>query len=302
MLLSSPGRLLLAASAASCLLLTGCGASSHAARSAAPSPGVTATPGAPGANATTAAATTDPAVIMSRSTVPVLCFHQVRNWRPADSRADRGIITPPAVLDHQLATLKRAGYTPIDDDQLYAHLTTGAPLPAKPVLLTFDDGSESQVSEALPILKRYGYPSTYFLMTVVLDKRYWITKAQVPQIETEGVTIGSHTYDHNPVPKYDAAAVQTELVDPKRDLTALAGKPVLDFAFPYGSWSRSSLPKVSGAGYRMAFGLDTPEDPQDPLHSYPRAIVPPTLTDQQLLALVENAAHPTTNGAKAGEA
>lgn len=259
-------------------------------------------PGAPGAPATTAAATTDPAVIMSRSTVPVLCFHQVRDWRASDSRADRGIITPPAVLDRQLATLKRAGYTPISDDQLYAHLTTGAPLPAKPVLLTFDDGSESQVTQALPILKRYGYPSTYFPMTIVLDKRAWMTRAQVKQIQADGVTIGAHTYDHNPVPKYDAAAVQTELVGPRIELGKITGRPVVDFAFPYGSWSRSSLPKVRSAGYRMSFGLDTPQDPQDPLHSYPRAIVPPTLTDQQLLALVQKAPHPTTNGAKAGEA
>jgi peptidoglycan/xylan/chitin deacetylase (PgdA/CDA1 family) len=290
--------LLLAASAVS-LLLAGCGASSST--SSHPSSPTSAASKAPGATATTAAATTDPAVIMARSTVPVLCFHQVRNWRASDSRSDRGIITPPAVLDRQLATLKQAGYTPITDDALYAHLTTGAPLPAKPVLLTFDDGSESQVSEALPILKRYGFPSTYFPMTIVLGKQYWMTKAQVKQIQADGVTIGSHTYDHNPVTKYDAAAVKTELVAPREELSQITGRPVVDFAYPYGSWNRSSPPKVRSAGYRMAFGLDTPEDPSDPLHSYPRVIVPPTLTAQQLLALVEKAPHPTSNGAQAGE-
>jgi peptidoglycan/xylan/chitin deacetylase (PgdA/CDA1 family) len=279
------------------LLLTGCGASSPVPAASGPP-----APQPPDPAATRAAATTsaDPALIASRSTVPVLCFHQIRDWRRSDSRADRAIITPPTVFAAQMDTLARSGFVPITDDDLYAHLTTGAPLPPKPILLTFDDGSESQVQNAVPILEQHRFPATFFPMTVVLDKRMWITTDQIRRLQASGFTIGSHTYDHEPVSGYHDADFQRQLVAPRRELSAIVGRPVADFAFPYGDWRRSSLPHVAAAGYRMAFGLDTPADPAQPLLSYPRVIVSPTWTTGEFLAAIAKAPHPNTNGAAAG--
>jgi peptidoglycan/xylan/chitin deacetylase (PgdA/CDA1 family) len=247
-----------------------------------------------------AATTSDPALIASRATVPVLCYHQIRDWKSSDSRADRAIITPPAVFAQQMDVLARHAFTPITDDALYSHLTTGAPLPEKPVLITFDDGSESQVTNAVPILERHHFPATFFLMTIVFDKKQWITTPQIRQLQATGFTVASHTYDHNPVSKYTGSDFDTQLVAPRRELSRIIGRPVVDFAYPYGSWRRSSLPHVKAAGYRMAFGLDTPVDPTDPLRSYPRVIVPPTWTEAELLAGIAKAARPTSNEAEAG--
>src|SRR3954471_3307256 len=109
----------------------------------------------------TPAAAADPAAIVARATVPVLCFHQIRDWRPSDSPADRGIITPPSVLANQMDVLAHHRFTPITTDALYAHLTTGSPLPPKPILLTFDDGSGCQVTNAVPILQRHQFPAAF---------------------------------------------------------------------------------------------------------------------------------------------
>jgi peptidoglycan/xylan/chitin deacetylase (PgdA/CDA1 family) len=293
-------RLLLTLTAALAVAsLPSCGAHrNHPAAGAPARPSTATTSSVP---RTIAAVTTDPRVIASRLDVPVLCFHQIRNWRASDSRADRGIITPPGVLARQLDQLVQAGFTPVTDDALYAHLTSGAELPPKPILLTFDDGSESQIANALPLLERHHFPATFFIMTVVLDKRNWITRQQVKALPTEGVTVASHTYDHHAVTGYRGNDFQVQLVQSRELLSRIVGHPVIDFAYPYGSWRRSSLPHVRAAGYRMAFGLDTPADPSDPLHSYPRLIVPPTWTQSQLLAAIAHATHPTSNGAAAGE-
>jgi peptidoglycan/xylan/chitin deacetylase (PgdA/CDA1 family) len=281
------------------LVAAGCGTTPSASpRAAAPAPAATSTATAAPRQA---AATTDPRVIASRVDVPVLCFHQIRNWRASDSSADRGIITPPAVFARQMDWLTRAGFTPIDDDALYAHLTTGAALPRKPILLTFDDGSESQVANAVPVLERHHFPATFFLMTVVFDKPQWITRSQIRQLDKSGITIASHTYDHHSVSDYTGHDFEEQLVAPRTLLSSIVGHPVVDFAYPYGSWRRSSLPHVRAAGYRLAFGLDTKADPSDPLHSYPRLIVPPTWTEQQLLAHIATAARPTSNDAQSGE-
>ena len=280
------------------LVLVGCG---HSPRDAvAPRPASAGAAGQPAASAS--AATADPATIVARATVPVLCFHQVRDWRASDSAADRSIITPPSVLAKQMDVLARHHFTPITSDALYAHLTTGAPLPPQPILLTFDDGSESQVANAVPILERHHFPAVFFPMTVVLDKPQWITRDQLRRLGASGISVGSHTYDHNDVAHYKGADFQTQLVDPRRDLSRIVGKPVDDFAYPYGSWRRSSLPHVKAAGYRMAFGLDTPMDRTLPLFSYPRVIVPPTWSEARLLQGIATAARPTTNDAEAGGA
>ncbi|HSP38471.1 MAG TPA: polysaccharide deacetylase family protein [Frankiaceae bacterium] len=296
---ASTRRLLLSVTAAVAVAaLPGCGAQPDGAAPHSPAGAPTAakSPVLSAANPPT----TDPRLIAQRANVPVLCFHQIRDWRASDSPGDRGIITPPTVLARQIDQLARAGFTPITDDALYAHLTTGSAPPPKPILLTFDDGSESQVANALPILERHHFPATFFVMTVVLDKQNWITRQQVKALPTKSVTIGSHTYDHHAVTGYYGTVFQVQLVQPRELLSRIVGRPVTDFAYPYGSWRHSSLPHVRAAGYRMAFGLDTAADSTDPLHSYPRRIVPPTWTEPQLLAAVARAAHPTSIGAEGG--
>ncbi len=91
-------------------------------------------------------------VILARSHVPVLCFHQVRDWAAGDSPSARAIITPPWRFAAQIGALAQAGYTAISPDQLLAYLEYGTGLPGRPVMLSFDDASESQYAHALPVL------------------------------------------------------------------------------------------------------------------------------------------------------
>src|SRR4051794_5633831 len=122
---------------------------------------------------------TDPAAIAARARVPVLCYHQIRTPTAADSAQDRTYIVSPSVLAAQMRALDDAGYTPVTGDALVAHLARGAPLPRKPILLTFDDASAGQYTEALPILRRHHFVATFFVMTVVLGKPGWLTRGQV---------------------------------------------------------------------------------------------------------------------------
>jgi hypothetical protein len=171
-------------------------------------------------------------VIRARSHVPVLCFHQIRPWRATDSPAARSIITPPDRFAEQMAGLARAGHTAITPDQLVAYLRFGVPLPARPVLLTFDDASEGQYTHALPILRRHRFAATFFVMTVVLDKPRWLSRSQVRDLHRQGMTIGAHTWDHHPVTGYSGGDWRTQLVEPARELARLTGEPVRFFAYP----------------------------------------------------------------------
>ncbi len=223
------------------------------------------------------------ATILARSHVPVLCFHQIRPWRAGDSPSARTFITPPDRFAAQIATLARTGHTAIGPDQLLAHLRFGAALPARPVLLTFDDASEGQYTAALPVLRRHRFTATFFVMTVVLDQPHWLSRAQVRDLARQGMTIGAHTWDHHAVTGYAGKDWRTQLVDPAHDLARLAGRPVRFFAYPYGVWNRAALPHVAAAGYEAAFQLDDAQDARQPLLTIRRVLVPPQLTGDALV-------------------
>jgi peptidoglycan/xylan/chitin deacetylase (PgdA/CDA1 family) len=204
-------------------------------------------------------------VILARSHVPVLCFHQIRPWRAGDSAYARTIITPPQRFADQIAALARAGYTTITPDQLLMYLQFGVRLPDRPVLLTFDDASLGQYTTGLPVLVKHRFTATFFVMTVVLDKPHWLSRDQVRDLHRRGMTIGAHTWDHHPVTGYSGADWRTQLVEPARALSHLTGAPMRFFAFPYGVWNQAALPHVVAAGYQAAFQLSEPQDRSRPL-------------------------------------
>src|SRR5215469_6461381 len=110
------------------------------------------------------------AAIMARKQVPILCYHQIRDWRPTDKRVDKDYIIPPATFKAHLKMLADSGYHTILPDQLYDYLTKGTPLPSKPIMLTFDDTDKDQWDIARPEMKKYGFKGVFFIMTVSIGK------------------------------------------------------------------------------------------------------------------------------------
>nr|NLI49878.1 polysaccharide deacetylase family protein [Propionibacterium sp.] len=255
-------------------------------------------PGAPAGVATSGAATPGagptsgpPATaseLVSRATVPVLCWHQVRAARASDSKnAKYELVISPANFRAQLDAIKGAGYTTISPEQYRAHVAEGAALPDKPVLLTFDDGAENQASVALPEVLARGMTATLFVMTVVIDGgKDWITGDQIGALAREGITIGSHTWDHHTVDKlHTEADYETQYVGSRRTLQQLSGQDVTAFCYPGGRWTEAALAPLRAAGYTTAFQLrETPVSPVDPLLTLRRQIVVSEWSGPQIVA------------------
>ncbi|MFC5060990.1 polysaccharide deacetylase family protein [Actinomycetospora atypica] len=249
---------------------------------AAPTPAPAAAPRVP-PRIDTAAPTAE---VLARVTdVPVLCWHQLRDWRPDDSANSRSVlICPPAAFRAQLDALQGGGYTPISPDEHLAHLTTGAPLPAKPVLLTFDDSQGSQITVAAPELARRSMHAAFFVMTVPLDKAGWMSRDDVRRLHDAGHTIAAHTYDHQRADRYTDANVETQLVRPRAELEALVGAPVRHFAYPFGAWAPVDLGMLDRAGYVSGYQLaDEAVDPTRPLLTLRRSLVGSTWDGPRLL-------------------
>jgi peptidoglycan/xylan/chitin deacetylase (PgdA/CDA1 family) len=215
-------------------------------------------------------------VILSKKQVPILCYHQIRDWRPTDSKISREYIVPPAAFAAQMRMLADSGYHTISPDQLYAYLVSGARLPSKPILLSFDDTDLDQYTVAYPEMKKYGFKGMFFIMTVSLGKAHYMSREQVHTLSDDGNTIGSHTWDHHNVKKYEGNDWITQLDKPTKQLEQITGKSIKYFAYPFGLWNTAAFPELKKRGFVAAFQLNEKPDPVDPLYSIRRIIVPGT--------------------------
>ena len=212
------------------------------------------------------------AAVLARPQVPILCYHQIRDWTARDSKNAKDYIVPVEQFKAQIKMLADSGYHTILPDQLYAYLTTGAKLPSKPVMLTFDDTDLDQFTVARPTLEKYGYKAVYFVMTVSLGRPRYMSKAQVKQLSDEGNVIGSHTWDHHNVKKYQGKDWETQIDKPTKTLEEITGKKIRYFAYPFGLWNPPAFPELKKRGFVAAFVLAEKRDQQDPLFTIRRTI------------------------------
>jgi peptidoglycan/xylan/chitin deacetylase (PgdA/CDA1 family) len=213
----------------------------------------------------------DPAAILKRMGVPILTYHQVRNWTADDSKSARAYIMPVAKFTSQMSYLDSHGYHTISPDELLAHLTTGAPLPSKPVMLSFDDGEQGQFETVLPVLKKHHFTATFFPMTVVLGKDGWMSAGELRKLDAAGMTIGGHTWNHAEVDDYSGHDWQKQIVNSTEKLEKIVGHPIHYFAYPDGAWDDAAFSHLKKNGYWAAFQVSfDPIDKKAPRYTLRR--------------------------------
>jgi peptidoglycan/xylan/chitin deacetylase (PgdA/CDA1 family) len=228
------------------------------------------------------------ATILSRKQVPVLCYHQIRDWKATDSKSSKDYIIPIETFKAHIKMLADSGYHTILPDEYYAYLNTGAKLPEKPIMLTFDDTEENQYAIAAPTLKKYGFKAVYFIMTVSLGRPKYMTKAQVKELSDAGNVIGSHTWDHHNVKKYEGKDWETQVDKPTKTLEEITGKKIEHFAYPFGLWNPQAFPELKKRGMKSAYSLAEKRDQNDPLYTIRRIIASGYWTPKTLSNSIKN--------------
>jgi peptidoglycan/xylan/chitin deacetylase (PgdA/CDA1 family) len=194
---------------------------------------------------------------VSGSAVPILMYHEVAG--PADTAS--WLAVPPAAFAAQLAQLQAAGRTTITLSALAAGLAGQAELPARPVVLTFDDGYADFHQTALPLLLAHGFTATVFVTTG------WLADAgpalrprpgpmlcwpQVREVAAAGIEIGAHSHTHRELDQLRAGQLEHELRDSKSLLEDRLGGNVPALAYPFGYSSPYVRQAARAAGYAHA--------------------------------------------------
>lgn len=226
------------------------------------------------------------AALLIKKEVPILCYHNIRDFSPTASGDIKTYTVKPAAFADQMKALSVAGYHTILPEQLYEYLVYNEPLPEKPIVISFDDTRGEQYSIGETEMKKYGFKGVYFVMTVAINRPKYLSIEEIKTVSDNGNTIAAHTWDHHMVTKYTGADWDIQLVKPKLKLETIIGKPVPYFAYPFGLWNTAAIPEIKKAGYKMAFILSTKRDSVNPIFTIRRIIVSGTWTTEGMMKAI----------------
>lgn len=202
---------------------------------------------APAADLSAAAQRTVPSLPKpAADAVPVLYYHSVMIEEGNPLRM------PPEQFDEQMKYLKKHGYQTITMDQLFQYLSGSGELPAKPILITFDDGYEDNYSTAWPILQKYGFEAAVFIVTNYIGGKGFMNWQQILELKRNGWDICGHTANHSYLNQTTASELTQELSS-NIVLEQKLGQPVKYFAYPYGIYNAQIVQALKQQGYLMAF-------------------------------------------------
>ncbi|HEV7621101.1 MAG TPA: polysaccharide deacetylase family protein [Flavisolibacter sp.] len=224
--------------------------------------------------------------IISRKEVPILCYHHIKD--AALIKKNSGYTVAADTFKATMKALADSGYHTVSPDQLYNYLVYGGSLPAKPVMITFDDTDEEQFTVGKTEMDKYGFKGVYYIMTISIGRPRYMTREQIKQLSDEGHTIGCHTWDHHMVTKYTGADWVNQLDKPRKKLEDIIGKKIDYFAYPFGLWNQAAIPELKQRGYKLAFQLSTKRDLQEPLYTVRRFIVAPEWSATAVLRVMRN--------------
>lgn len=169
----------------------------------------------------------------------------------------------PDHFAEQMDLLASSGYTVVGEDALVAW-QHGASLPRKSIVITFDDGYRSIMANAVPVLRKHGFPSTCYVSAGLLNSgdddlphpAYGLVdEPGVVELADAGVAIGCHGWDHSTLRGADPADLTRATATARQVLTEITGTAPSTFAYPYGHHDDAALAAVRHAGYDV--GLAT---------------------------------------------
>ena len=181
--------------------------------------------------------------------IPVLMYHALEDEAHPAGAKDAGeqlYVLPVHQFRKQMECLQREGYRTFLLDELLAP----SELPEKAVVLTFDDGHESDFTLALPILLEYGFKAEFYITTGWIGTPYFLNEEQIQGLHKAGMGIGSHGVTHSFFDDLDVKGVERELFESRDRLSKIIGESVNSFSAPGGRLHKTVENRAISRGYK----------------------------------------------------
>src|SRR5688572_10535703 len=191
-------------------------------------------------------------------TVPILCYHRIGGG------ISRMIVSQKS-FEAQLDYLARNGYRVVRLRDIADFVAGKKQLPRKAVVITFDDGHVSAYQQAFPLLKKYGFPATFFLYTDFVTARDALSWAQIREMADSGLAdFQSHSKTHanlvvrlpDETDQQYRKRLDTEIRVPRELIERNVATKVTQYAYPYGDANEVVLERMTQSGYRLGLTVN----------------------------------------------
>jgi peptidoglycan/xylan/chitin deacetylase (PgdA/CDA1 family) len=194
---------------------------------------------------------------MNAAGIPVLMYHALAEARSV-------ISVSPDLFAQQMAWLHRQQYRAVSLAQMLDYRQAGQPLPERLVVVTFDDGFESVYRHAFPVLTKYNFSATVFLVSdycgqtnnwphqpAVVPQFSLLNWSQIREMDGAGIEFGGHTATHPWLDRLSETALEQEIVQSKLALENKLGHSIRTFSYPYGRFT-PAVKKIVSRHYQGA--------------------------------------------------
>ena len=184
--------------------------------------------------------------------VPILMYHYLSDPPPGADRYRRDLSVSPALFEQHLAWLREQGYQSITLEQLLRHLVLGEPLPERPIIITFDDGYADNYANAFPLLAKYGFGGTFFVVTELAERASagmtapdgtvyaddYMTWAQMQEMQAAGMDIQCHARVHEDLTDMDDERLIWQVLGCREMIESNLGQRPRFVAYPSGIYDQ----------------------------------------------------------------
>jgi peptidoglycan/xylan/chitin deacetylase (PgdA/CDA1 family) len=185
-----------------------------------------------------------------RQAVPILMYHVIA--APPAGAAFPGLYVAPEEFAGQMQALKSAGWHAVTLDQVQASWSRDVPLgPGKPIVLSFDNGYNSQYTQALPVLKRLGWVGVENIQLSGLPpSQGGLGEDQVKGLLAAGWELDTQGFSHADLPTLDAQALHYQVASARSVIQHRYHVQVNWFCYPSGHYNNTVIEAVRAAGYQ----------------------------------------------------
>ena len=188
----------------------------------------------------------------------VLMYHMVKDHLPHQKKRNKWRVKPED-FDKQMAWFAKHGW----HAYTVSELITMEKIPPKSFSVTFDDGYEDNYLHAFPILQKYGFKATIYLVPGYMynswegfedgDFDRLLSTDQIVAMQQSGlIEFGSHTLHHKNLLTLSKEEAKVEIERSKEEVEKITGADCKAFAYPYGKYDQSIVDMVKEAGYTNA--------------------------------------------------
>jgi peptidoglycan/xylan/chitin deacetylase (PgdA/CDA1 family) len=202
-------------------------------------------------------------ILWIMSALPILSYHNVA-MAPKDAPFKLLYVSPDS-FERQLWTLRRLGLRGVSTTEGIARLSNGTSRGC--VVFTFDDGYVDTLTMAAPLLKRYGFGATCYVVSgAVGTYNHWdaeylqerkplMSRDQLDQWLAAGMEVGSHSLSHQRLHELPQELARYEIAESRTELRNMLGVSIDHFAYPFGQLTADIVGLVRHAGYSSAMTL-----------------------------------------------